>query len=160
MNILYVENHAVFAANVISQFLSQHSVTVASSLAEARRVLATSNFDLLLIDYDLDDGKGDALLRELRASGQSIMAIGVSSHDEGNTALLRAGAAATCSKMQFDHIQSVIDTVCAPASRGMNSLLWWVIPGALAGMPRPFIQFGVVCRAYRRRRCATGALLV
>ena len=68
MKILYVENHAVFAANVISQFLSEHSVTVAPSLAEARKALATGSFGLLLIDYDLDDGKGDKLLRELRAS--------------------------------------------------------------------------------------------
>jgi len=50
MNILYVENHAVFAANVISRFLSQHSVTVAPSLAEARKPLATGSFDLLLVD--------------------------------------------------------------------------------------------------------------
>jgi DNA-binding response OmpR family regulator len=113
MKILYVENHAVFAASVISQFLSQHSVIVAPSLAEARKALATGNFDLLLVDYDLDDGKGDTLLKELGASGESIMAIGVSSHDEGNMALLRAGAAATCSKMQFDRIQRVIDTVSA-----------------------------------------------
>lgn len=140
MKILYVENHAVFAANVISQFLSRHSVMVAPSLAEARKALGTGSFDLLLVDYDLDDGKGDTLLRELRSSGQSIVAIGVSSHDEGNAALLRAGAAATCGKMQFDQIQSVIDTVTARATTGKNSLLWWVIPGALAGMPMPFIH--------------------
>jgi hypothetical protein len=37
MKILYVENHAVFANNVIRQFLSQHSVMVTPSLAEARK---------------------------------------------------------------------------------------------------------------------------
>jgi hypothetical protein len=57
MKILYVENHAVFAANVTSQFLSQHSVTVAPSLADAHRALGSGSFDLLLVDYDLDDGK-------------------------------------------------------------------------------------------------------
>jgi CheY-like chemotaxis protein len=140
MNILYLENHAVFAANVISQFLSRHSVKVAPSLAEARRALAAGGFDLLLADYDLDDGKGDALLKELRDSNSSIPAIAVSSHDEGNAALLRAGAVAVCGKMQFDQIQRVIDTVAMKTKTGENNLLWWVIPGALAGMPIPFIH--------------------
>ena len=49
----------LFAANVISQFLPRHLVTVAPSLAEARKALAAGSFDLLLVDYDLDDGKGD-----------------------------------------------------------------------------------------------------
>ncbi len=123
MKILYVENHAVFAANVISQFLSQHSVTVVPSLAEARQVFAAGSFDLLLVDYDLDDGKGDVLVREVRDSGKAIPVVGVSSHDQGNTALLRAGAVAVCSKMQFDRIQAVIDTVTLPAKPGGNSLL-------------------------------------
>ena len=141
LHILYVENHAVFATNVINQFLVRHEVTVASSLAEARRLLETGRFDLLLVDYDLDDGKGDALLKELHASGKSVPAIGVSSHDEGNTALLRAGAVSVCSKMQFDRIQSVIDTVTAHRKPdATSSLVWWVIPGALAGMPMPFIH--------------------
>jgi len=50
MRILYVENHAVFAASVVGQFLSQHNVTVVPSLAAARQALATDNFDLLLVD--------------------------------------------------------------------------------------------------------------
>ena len=33
------------------------------------------------------------------------------SHSEGNTALTQAGASAICSKMQFDRIQSIIDSV-------------------------------------------------
>jgi protein-tyrosine phosphatase len=140
MKILYVENHPVFAANVIRQFLSQHSVTVAPSLADARRVMAAGSFDLLLVDYDLDDGKGDELVRELTATDKATAIIGVSSHEEGNTALLRAGAVAVCTKMHFDRIQSVIDTVKAYTKSCEKSLLWWVIPGTLAGMPMPFIN--------------------
>ena len=40
MNILFVENHTMFAATVMRQFLSRHSVTVAPSLSAARRALA------------------------------------------------------------------------------------------------------------------------
>ena len=106
MRILYVENHALFAENVVSQFLSAHSVAVVPGLCAARQALEAEKFDLLLIDYDLDDGKGDELLKELHTSGKVMLAIAVSSHDEGNAALLKAGAVAVCSKMHFNRIRS------------------------------------------------------
>ena len=81
MNILYVENHPAFAATVTRQFLSAHSVTVVPSLATARQALADQAFDVLLVDYDLHDGKGDELVKELRASAKAVTVIGVSSHD-------------------------------------------------------------------------------
>src|SRR5262245_46351273 len=102
MNILYVENHAVFAENVRKQFLSRHAVTVVPSVAAARQAMGRERFDVLLVDYDLDDGKGDELLRALPVSGRPAIVIGVSSHDAGNDALLRAGAVAVCSKMNLD----------------------------------------------------------
>ena len=34
--------------------------------------------------------------------------IAVSSHEAGNAALLKAGASAVCSKMEFHHIEQVI----------------------------------------------------
>ena len=140
LKILFVENHGVFAATVISQFLSRHSVTVVPSLSAAGLALGNGSFDLLLVDYDLDDGKGDALVDKLHASGKAVPVIGVSSHAEGNTALLRAGAVAVCSKMEFDRIQTVIDAVAAHTKTSGSGLVWWVIPGALAGMPMPFIH--------------------
>jgi DNA-binding NarL/FixJ family response regulator len=91
----------VFAATVIQQFFSQHSVKVVPSLCAARRTLAAS-VDLVLVDYDLDDGKGDELVKELQASGSTVKVVGVSSHDEGNTALLQAGAVAVCCKTEFE----------------------------------------------------------
>jgi DNA-binding NarL/FixJ family response regulator len=111
VNILYVENHAVFAANATHQFLSFDTVTVVPTIDGARGQLAVKNFDLLLVDYDLDDGKGDQLIREIRASGNITPIIGVSSHDQGNKALSQAGASAICSKMQFENIQKVIKSV-------------------------------------------------
>jgi len=143
MKILYVENHPVFAATVTSQFLTRHSVTVVPSLRTARQALADEAFDVLLVDYDLDDGKGDDLVRELRATDKVMIVIGVSSHEEGNAALLRAGAVSVCSKTRFDQIQSVIDNTAARANKdGIKGagLLWWVIQGTLAGMPMPFIH--------------------
>lgn len=66
MRILFVENHAPFAQVAIAQFLAGHDVIVAPSLAAARA--AKGPFDVVLIDYDLDDGKGDVLVRELVAA--------------------------------------------------------------------------------------------
>lgn len=109
MRILYVENHPVFAQNVKQQFLSHHSVTIVPSLFAAHLRIRDEAFDLFLVDYDLDDGKGDEFVQALRASGSRAIIIGVSSHDEGNAALMKAGATAVCSKMMFDQIQTVID---------------------------------------------------
>ena len=111
MNILYIENHAVFAESVKKHFLSPHLVTVVPSLSAARRAILKGAYELLLVDYDLDDGKGDELVRELRASGSQALIIGVSSHNEGNTALIKAGANAVCSKTEFDDIQHIIGSI-------------------------------------------------
>ena len=109
MNILYLENHAVFAEQVTRQFLRGHHVTVVPSLATARSALASGDFDLVLSDYDLDDGKGETFVRECRAAHPRLAVIAVSSHEAGNAALIAAGASAVCSKMEFDRIQEVIE---------------------------------------------------
>ena len=111
MNILYVENHTVFAAQVCRQFLSAHGVRVVSSLAAARDALAASDYDILIVDYDLDDGKGDELVRACRVLHPNVRIIAGSAHDTGNAALVKAGAAAVCCKMEFDKIQTVIDSL-------------------------------------------------
>lgn len=111
MRILYVENHVIFAQQVCQQFLSAHQVKVVSTLALARQALADEQFDLLIADYDLDDGKGDEIVHMCRVLHPDMKIIASSSHDAGNTALTKAGASAVCGKMEFDRIQSVIDTV-------------------------------------------------
>jgi CheY-like chemotaxis protein len=136
MRILYVENHAVFAANVTQQFLSQHNVTVTPSLEDARKALQDQRFDAVIVDYDLDDGKGDTLVRELRQHDRNLMIVAASSHDEGNGVILRAGATTVCNKLNFDKIQAVLEN----STRNAHGLLWWVIPEVLAGMPMPFIH--------------------
>ena len=64
-----------------------------------------------MADYDLDDGKGDEFVPECRTSLPHLPIIAVSSHDIGNTALIRAGASVVCSKMEFNRIQEVIATM-------------------------------------------------
>ncbi len=63
----------------------------------------------MLVDYDLDDGKGTELVRELKLHQANMPIVGISSHQNGNAALLAAGAVVTCSKMEFSRIRLVLD---------------------------------------------------
>jgi DNA-binding NarL/FixJ family response regulator len=108
VKILYIENHAVFSKQVCQEFLSAHQIRVVSSLTDARSAMASETYDLLLVDYDLDDGKGDELVREVRVLNPKLKIIAASSHEAGNAALVKAGASAVCGKMEFDKIAQVI----------------------------------------------------
>lgn len=112
MRILYVENHEVFPYVVTKLFLSAHEVEIVPSLAGARSLLSCCQYDAVLMDYDLDDGKGDELVPDIRAAYPSMLIIAVSSHDRGNAALSTAGARAVCAKTDFSRIQMVLETMC------------------------------------------------
>ncbi len=108
MDILWVENHQGFSQIAIKNFLTAHKVTVVPSLAAARVCLTETEYDLVMLDYDLDDGKGTELVQEVVSSPTRPMLIATSSHLTGNQALLDAGAGAICSKMNFAGIEQVI----------------------------------------------------
>jgi CheY-like chemotaxis protein len=118
MRLLWVENHAVFARVAGGQFLSAHAVTIVVSLAEARRALAEQSFDAVLLDFDLDDGKGDGLIGYIRQLADRPVVVAVSAHDAGNQALLRAGADAVCGKVRFAEIETVLARALAGGRRG------------------------------------------
>jgi CheY-like chemotaxis protein len=111
MKILLVENHREFASVVVPTFLSGHDVTVATSLSSAGAALSAATFDVVLVDYDLEDGKGDVLVARLALLPRAPAAVAISSHDAGNDALMKAGAIATCSKLRFDQIGAVLDQI-------------------------------------------------
>jgi DNA-binding response OmpR family regulator len=108
MRILLLENHSVFAETVARLFLAEHEVVVVPTLSEARRALRTQTFEAVLADYDLDDGKADVLVRELREAGFKQRIIAISGRDAGNEALRAAGANAVCSKLRFHAIREIL----------------------------------------------------
>ncbi len=108
MNILWVENHDRFSRLAVKTFLVGHTVVVVPSLASARQALASEMFDLVLLDYDLDDGKGIELVAEIKALPRRPGLIATSSHVFGNQSLLEAGADAVCGKTEFTRIGQVI----------------------------------------------------
>lgn len=111
MKILFVENHRVFAGLTSKRLLSSHAVTIVPNLVLAREKLETGHFDIVLVDYDLDDGKGTDLILMLRDTVNRPKIIAISSHTEGNAALKNAGADAVCRKQDFPGIEAVISRV-------------------------------------------------
>jgi len=108
MRILYVENHSVFAQVTVKNFLSEHSVIVVPSISAAKENFGHSVFDIVLVDYDLDDAKGDELVRWIRQNIPDMLVIAVSAKKEGNLLLIEAGANEICNKMEFDCIADLI----------------------------------------------------
>jgi DNA-binding response OmpR family regulator len=98
VRILFVENHAIFAATVTAAFLADHEVASVGGVFEALDLFRAQPFDVLLIDFDLGDAKGDVFVRRVRESGRSVPIIAISAHDDGNDALLLAGADIVCTK--------------------------------------------------------------
>ncbi len=115
MNILLVENHAVFAQTVTRLFLIDHQVRTVATIVEALAAVTTETFQVALIDFDLDDGQGDELVRQLRARGFPGRLVGISARQEGNEAPVAAGANACCPKSQFHTIARFLsDTALDP----------------------------------------------
>lgn len=108
LKILFVENHARFAGITARTFLSAHDVTIVSDMESARQELATGSFNVVLVDYDLDDGQGADLVLEIAPLANRPAIIATSAHAPGNQALLEAGADAICSKMEFKKIETVM----------------------------------------------------
>jgi DNA-binding response OmpR family regulator len=104
LRILFVDNHPEFARVVTTAFLSTHEVFVVPTVAGAIAALEAASFDVALVDYDLDDGKGDAVVHWVRANVTALPIIAISAHREGNDTLIQAGAHTVCAKAEFSRI--------------------------------------------------------
>jgi len=111
MRLLWVENNAQFAAVALRVFLQDFSVCVVPSLKDARLRLTEEVFDSILLDYDLDDGKGTELVPLVLSLPNRPFLIAASSHAEGNNQLSKAGADVICSKMDFARIATILAAV-------------------------------------------------
>jgi DNA-binding response OmpR family regulator len=110
MEILWVEDHSQFVRYALP-FLAGHSVSVVPSLAAARNALAERRFAVILVDFDLQDGKGAELIRDLIGTAGRPLIVAASSHVEGNAALTRAGADAVCGKLEFARIPDLLQSL-------------------------------------------------
>jgi DNA-binding NarL/FixJ family response regulator len=108
LRILWVENHAVFVRMAGKQFLGAHDLTVVPSVAAAEAALLAAAFDAVLIDYDLNDGKGTEVVTLARRLDPRPHVVAVSAHDDGNAALLASGADTVCPKTRFAQIEAML----------------------------------------------------
>jgi CheY-like chemotaxis protein len=93
------------------QLLSAHDLTVVPSVASARTALAEQAFDAVLVDYDLDDGKGVELVEFIRQLPVPLPIVATSAHADGNATMLAAGADVACPKTCFSDIEAVLRSV-------------------------------------------------
>ena len=123
MKILFVENHALFAATVVDQFLCLHELTIVPTVTAALAAVEHGPFDVLLVDYDLDDGKGDQVVRHVRARGIDVPIVAVSARPEGNQAMIDAGADTLCHKRDFARIERVLASAQMARQQKIEALL-------------------------------------
>lgn len=94
-------------------------VTTAASIAAARALIGTQQFDVALIDYHLGSGYGDELVALLGEQQRRCATVMVSSHPMSEVSLhgLRAGATAALSKDDLDTTVLEKTIRCAMADR-------------------------------------------
>lgn len=103
VKILIVDDHPLVREGVIGLLSTQPDFEVcgeAEGLAEARRLIATSRPDVVIVDLTLRDGNGIELVKELNTKTKTIKVLVLSMHDESLFAerVLRAGAVGYVSK--------------------------------------------------------------
>jgi CheY-like chemotaxis protein len=116
VRLLWIENHAVFARLAGRQFLAAHEVTVVPSIAAAKDALASATFAAVLVDYDLEDGKGATVVEHIRQLPGQVAVVAASAHEDGNEALLAAGGDAVCPKVRFAEIEAILKSVVGARS--------------------------------------------
>ncbi|WP_233873114.1 response regulator transcription factor [Paraburkholderia adhaesiva] len=95
MRVLLVEDDPLLGQAVRDQITRDgHSTDHVASLGDARRYEQAANYDLILLDLMLPDGRGLDFLRELRARGSTVAVIILTALDQVTSRIagLNAGA--------------------------------------------------------------------
>ncbi|VVD86418.1 hypothetical protein PCE31106_01383 [Pandoraea cepalis] len=95
MRVLLIEDEPWLGEAVRDQIEKDgHPTDFVTTLAEARRHIAVANYDLVLLDLLLPDGRGLDFLRQLRTSGSTVPVIILTALDQVSNRIagLNAGA--------------------------------------------------------------------
>ena len=93
--ILIVDDELVIRRTLESYFRSKrYAVSAVSSIAEAQKLLARDNFDLLMLDMKLPDGDGQTLLEHLAGAESRPMVVMITGNSSVQSVVecMRAGA--------------------------------------------------------------------
>ncbi|MFX1676189.1 response regulator [Paraburkholderia sp. A2WS-5] len=130
MRVLLVEDDRWLGEAVRDQIEKDgHPTDFVGTLADARRHLVAANYDLVLLDLLLPDGRGLDFLRELRAAGSTVSVIILTALDQvaNRIAGLNAGA--------DDYLVKPFDL--AELSARVNA-----VARRYAGNPNPLVKLG------------------
>jgi two-component system, NtrC family, response regulator HydG len=98
----------------LEEFLSKlnHACRLATSGQMAMKLMDQEHFDLIISDYEMEDGDGLWLLQELKKNHQSPKCIIVTGNTEHSSAFfMQLGAAAYCLRpFHFKDFQHILDT--------------------------------------------------
>lgn len=95
--------------HVVRALMAEHAdVHGAPDLATARLLLATSRYDLVILDCALPDGSGLDLITELAAPGQSAPILVFSAYEIGKEAARAVAAALVKSKVSNTELAAKI----------------------------------------------------
>jgi len=119
VRLLLVDDHIAFRELLALRLAQEPDFTVVaevSSLAEVRQVLGRLKVDLAVVDLELPDGSGVALIRDLRTLNPEaqVLVVTVSLDQHAHAAAFAAGASGVLSKtVGAEEIIDAIRRLCA-----------------------------------------------
>lgn len=111
MRVLYIDDHTPFRMVVKRKFLTGHEVVGAGTLAEARALLESQTFEVVLVDYALTDGSAVELVKELVATKPDCKVITVATNLDQKAEMLEAGAHGSIPKNEFVKLQEKLESL-------------------------------------------------
>ncbi len=130
MRVLLIEDDTVLGSALQDQIVADgHSLDWVTRLDAAQEALAVANFDLVLLDLMLPDGRGIPFLKTLRSKGSETPVIILTALDQVSTRIegLNAGA--------DDYLVKPFDLAELSARIGS-------VARRYAGSPNPLVQLG------------------
>ncbi|MHB2017031.1 MAG: response regulator [Candidatus Xenobia bacterium] len=104
VRVLYVEDFIPYRERVMARCLAGHQVTLCDNVAEACAAFRRGAYDLVLLDYELPDGKGGDVAHFIRGTGDQVVIVANSSSGSCNQHLLALGATHAVLKSQEEEL--------------------------------------------------------
>jgi len=111
MKILFVEDNEEFQLCVVRDYLFDHEVDSAYDGSEGIKLFDHNFYDLVLLDYQMDQVHGPDVVSHIREVNKLIPVIAVSMEDRLNEELLKLGATAALAKRHMTKLVQLIQEI-------------------------------------------------
>ena len=146
VRVLIVEDHEVLAtslAMVLDAEPDLHTVGRVGTLAEARRAVATTAPDVVILDHNLPDGEGVSTIEDLRAlhEGAAFVVLTASTSDAVLVAAVQAGASGFVSKTRgVAEVTTAVRAAAAGEAVISPEMLMRLLPRFREGATEPSVK--------------------